>query len=203
MPGARVCVLNGGRYSMGMESILTRACNDLRDLLPGVAALSPQVERLGQAMMACWANRGKVLIAGNGGSAADAMHFAEELVVRFQKNRRGLAALALCDATVITCAGNDFGYDHVFSRQVEAYGNPGDVFVAMTTSGNSSNLLRAMGVAREGGLVTAGFLGKDGGEAKGLCDIELIVPSPVTARVQEAHKILYHSLCEWIEARVD
>jgi D-sedoheptulose 7-phosphate isomerase len=186
-----------------MESILTRACNDLRDLLPRVAALSPQVERLGQAMMASWANRGKVLIAGNGGSAADAMHFAEELVVRFQKNRRGLAALALCDATVITCAGNDFGFDHVFSRQVEAYGNPGDVFVAMTTSGNSSNLLRAIGVAKEQGLVTASFLGKDGGKAKGLCEIELIVPSPVTARVQEAHKILYHSLCEWVEARVD
>jgi D-sedoheptulose 7-phosphate isomerase len=185
-----------------MESILTRACNDLRDLLPKIASLSPQVERLGQAMMKCWGGRGKVLIAGNGGSAADSMHFAEELVVRFQKNRRGLAALALCDATVVTCAGNDFGFDHVFARQVEAYGNPGDVFVAMTTSGNSTNLLKAIAVAREQGLVTAGFLGKDGGQARGLCDIELLVPSPVTARVQEAHKILYHSLCEWVEARV-
>ena len=185
-----------------MESILTRACDDLRDLLPRVAALSPHVERLGEAMMAAWAKRGKVLIAGNGGSAADAMHFAEELVVRFQKNRRGLAAMALCDPTVVSCAGNDFGFDHIFSRQVEAYGNPGDVFVAMTTSGNSSNLLRAIGVAKEQGLITASFLGKDGGKAKGLCDVELIVPSPVTARVQEAHKILYHSLCEWVEARV-
>src|SRR3712207_225917 len=135
-----------------MESILTRACNELRHLLPRVAALAPELEQLGQAMMTCWAGRGKVLIAGNGGSAADAMHFAEELVVRFQKNRRGLAALALCDPTVVTCAANDFGYEHVFARQVEAYGNPGDVFVALTTSGNSPNLLRAIHAAKQQGL---------------------------------------------------
>src|SRR3954469_10966778 len=182
----------------GMKSILQRATDDLTALLPKVAVLSPTLERLGEAMMACWASRGKVLIAGNGGSAADAVHFAEELVVRFQKNRRGLAAMALCDASVITCAANDLGYDHVFSRQVEAYGNPGDVFIAMTTSGNSVNLLKAINAAKGQGLVTAAMLGKDGGQARGLCDIELLVPSPVTARVQEAHKILYHSICEWV-----
>lgn len=185
-----------------MDSILARAVADLTDLLPKVAALTPTAERLGQAMMAAWAKRGKVLIAGNGGSAADAMHFAEELVVRFQKNRRGLAAMALTDPTVVTCAANDLGYDHVFARQVEAFGNPGDVFIAMTTSGNSTNLLKAIDAAKSQGLVTAAMLGKDGGQAKGRCDIELIVPSPVTARVQEAHKILYHSICEWVEARV-
>jgi D-sedoheptulose 7-phosphate isomerase len=190
-------------YSSAMDSILARAVRDLTDLLPKVAAMSPAVERLGQAMMATWSKRGKVLIAGNGGSAADAMHFAEELVVRFQKNRRGLAAMALCDATVVTCAGNDYGYDHVFARQVEAYGNPGDVFVAMTTSGNSVNLVKALQAAKAQGLVTAGLLGKDGGQAKAFCDIDLTVPSPVTARIQEAHKILYHSLCEWVEQRVD
>jgi D-sedoheptulose 7-phosphate isomerase len=185
-----------------MQSILDRAVAELRDLLPKVAALSPAVERLGEAMMTCWQNRGKVLIAGNGGSAADAIHFAEELVVRFQKNRRALAAMALCDSAVVTCAANDLGYENVFSRQVEAYGNPGDLFIAMTTSGNSVNLLKAIKSAKEQRLITASFLGKDGGQAKGLCDIELIVPSPVTARIQEAHKILYHSLCEWVEARV-
>jgi D-sedoheptulose 7-phosphate isomerase len=185
-----------------MQSILNRSLKDLADLLPKIAAMGPAVERLGQAMMACWSKRGKVLIAGNGGSAADAIHFAEELVVRFQKNRRGLAAMALCDASVLTCAANDLGYEQVFSRQVEAYGNPGDVFIAITTSGNSANLLKAIGVAKEQKLVTVSFLGKDGGQAKGLCDIELLVPSPVTARVQEAHKILYHSLCEWVEERV-
>src|SRR3954462_8282818 len=121
----------------GMRSILARAVDELTTLLPKVAAMSPQVERLGQAMMDCWAKRGKGLIAGNGGSAADAMHFAEELVVRFQKNRRGLGGIALCDPAVVSCPGNDFGFDHIFPRQVEAYGNPGGVFVAMTTSGNS------------------------------------------------------------------
>jgi D-sedoheptulose 7-phosphate isomerase len=186
-----------------MQSILARAVADLAELLPKVAALTPAAERLGQAMMTCWSRRGKVLIAGNGGSAADAMHFAEELVVRFQKDRRGLAALALTDPTVVSCAANDLGYDHVFSRQVEAYGNPGDVFVAMTTSGNSPNLIRAIDAAKAQGLVTAALLGKDGGQARGRCDIELLVPSHVTARIQEAHKILYHSICEWVEARVD
>src|SRR3982751_5092577 len=107
----------------GMKSILQRATDDLTALLPKVAALSPPLERLGEAMMTCWGARGKVLIAGNGGSAADAIHFAEELVVRFQKNRRGLAAIALCDPGVVTCAANDFGYEFVFTRQVEALGN--------------------------------------------------------------------------------
>jgi D-sedoheptulose 7-phosphate isomerase len=186
----------------GMESILSHAVRDLADLLPKIAAMCPVAQRLGQAMMDAWAKRGKVLIAGNGGSAADAMHFAEELVVRFQKDRRGLAAMALCDPTVLTCAANDLGYDQVFSRQVEAYGNPGDLFVAMTTSGNSVNLLKAIDAAKAQGLVTAAMLGKDGGAARGRCDIELIVPSPVTARVQEAHKILYHCICEWVEERV-
>jgi D-sedoheptulose 7-phosphate isomerase len=185
-----------------MQSILSRAITDLTDLLPKVAALSPTLEKLGQAMMTCWSRRGKVLIAGNGGSAADAMHFAEELVVRFQKNRKGLAAIALCDPTIVTCAANDFGYEKVFARQIEALGNEGDLFIAMTTSGNSTNLLRAIELAKEQKLITVSFLGKDGGQAKGLCDIELIVPSSITARVQEAHKILYHSLCEWVEARV-
>jgi D-sedoheptulose 7-phosphate isomerase len=185
-----------------MQSILQRAADDFRELLPKVVALSPVVERLGQAMMNCWETRGKILIAGNGGSAADAIHFAEELVVRYQKNRRALAALALCDSAVVTCAANDLGYEHVFARQVEAYGNPGDIFIAMTTSGNSVNLLNAIHAARQQKLTTVSFLGRDGGQAKGLCDIEIIVPSPVTARIQEAHKIIYHSLCEWVEARV-
>jgi D-sedoheptulose 7-phosphate isomerase len=185
-----------------MQSILQRAVEQLNELLPKVAALSPVIERLGQTMMSCWERRGKVLIAGNGGSAADAIHFAEELVVRFQKNRRALAALALCDSAVVTCAANDLGYDQVFARQVEAYGNPGDLFIAMTTSGNSVNLLKAIHAAKQQKLTTVSFLGKDGGQARGLCDIEILIPSPVTARIQEAHKLIYHSLCEWVEARV-
>src|SRR5215217_5372247 len=164
-----------------MKSILERTTADLLTLLPKLVALEPEMTRLGEALMKAWGNRGKALAAGNGGSAADAMHLAEELVVRFQKNRRALAAMALLDTTAITCAGNDFGFDQVFSRQVEAFGNPGDVFIGFTTSGNSTNMLKAFEAARKQGLVTAGFLGKDGGNAKALCDIALLVPSPVTA----------------------
>ena len=185
-----------------MKSILERTTDDLQRLLPTLRLLEPEMTRLGEAMMAAWKNRGKALVAGNGGSAADAMHLAEELVVRFQKNRRALAAMALLDTTAVTCAGNDFGFDQVFSRQVEAFGNPGDVFIGFTTSGNSTNILKAFEAAKQQGMVTAGFLGKDGGKAKGLCDIALVVPSPVTARVQEGHKVLYHSLCEWVDQRV-
>jgi D-sedoheptulose 7-phosphate isomerase len=184
-----------------MKSILDRSIRDLAELLPRIGAMSGELERLGQAMLACWAARGKVMIAGNGGSAADAIHFAEELVVRFAKNRRGLAAMALCDPGVLTCAANDLGYEQVFSRQIEALGNPGDIFIAMTTSGNSANLLKAITVAKEKGLTTVGFLGKDGGQANGRCDIELVVPSPSTARVQEAHKLMYHAVCEWVEGQ--
>jgi D-sedoheptulose 7-phosphate isomerase len=185
-----------------MKSILGRTVRDLSDLLPKLGAFEPQMTRLGEALMAAWAQRGKALVAGNGGSAADAMHLAEEFVVRFQTNRRALAAIALCDPTVLTCAGNDFGYDTVFARQVEALGNPGDVLIVFTTSGNSTNVLKAIDAARQQGLVTAAFLGKDGGNAKGRCDIEFLVPSNVTARIQEAHQVLYHALCEWVDAKV-
>src|SRR5438876_11122498 len=127
-----------------MQNLLASATAELIALLPKIASLSPDLERLGEAMLKCWSRRGKVLIAGNGGSAADAIHLAEELVVRFAKNRRALAAMALCDASVLTCAANDLGYEAVFSRQIEALGNTGDVFVAMSTSGNSANLVRAV-----------------------------------------------------------
>jgi D-sedoheptulose 7-phosphate isomerase len=185
------------------KPLIAAACDDLATLFPAVAAMEPQLERVGQAMLAAWAKGGKVLTAGNGGSAADAMHLAEELVARFMRNRRGLAAVALCDPTVLTCAANDFGYDHVFARQVEALGNAGDVLVVFTTSGNSPSVLRAIDAAKAAGLVTVAFLGKDGGKAKGQCDIEFHVASALPHRVQEVHQILYHALCEWVDARVE
>jgi D-sedoheptulose 7-phosphate isomerase len=186
----------------GVGLILGRALRDLEALLPKLSELEGPLQRLGDALIASWNGRGKVLLAGNGGSAADAMHFAEEMVVRYHKDRRAAAAVALCDPTVLTCAGNDLGYERVFERQVEALGNPGDVFVAMTTSGNSANLLRAIDAARAQGMITVAFLGKDGGAARGRCDIEILVPSSSTARVQEAHKILFHALCEWIDQKL-
>ena len=188
---------------MSIRPLLSQAVTDLTALLPQLNALAPQLQALCDAMQSAWSHKGKVLIAGNGGSAADAMHFAEELVARFQKNRRALAAIALCDPTVITCAANDFGYDDVFSRQVEALGNPGDVLVVMTTSGNSPNLLKALDTAKRQGLVTCAFLGKDGGKAKGLADIELLFPAKTSHRIQEGHKVLYHTVCEWVDAQHD
>jgi D-sedoheptulose 7-phosphate isomerase len=186
-----------------MKSVLSRSIKDLHDLLPRLEKLTGELQRLGDALLNCWNHKGKVLLAGNGGSAADAMHLAEELCVRFNKNRRALAAIALCDPTVLTCAANDLGFESVFSRQIEALGNSGDVFIALTTSGNSPNLLRAVESANSRGLLTVAFLGKDGGQLKGRCDIELLIPSSTTARIQECHKILYHTLCEWIESKID
>jgi D-sedoheptulose 7-phosphate isomerase len=187
---------------MQIGPILSRAISDQTALLAKLAAFERPLQTLGDAMMECWKKRGKVLIAGNGGSSTDAMHFAEELVARFQKNRRALAAIALCDPSVITCAANDFGYEQIFSRQVEALGNPGDVFIALSTSGNSPNIIRALEAAKAQKLVTVAFLGKDGGKAKGIADIELIVPAQSSALIQAGHQLFYHTICEWVDGEV-
>jgi len=142
-------------------------------------------------------NGGKLLTCGNGGSAADALHLSEELVGRYNKERRGLPAICLnADVTALTCIGNDYGYDHLFSRQVEALGRPNDVLVGFTTSGNSANVLAAFQKAKEYGIVTIMLSGKDGGKAKGTCDYELIIPSNNTARIQEIHTLILH---QWLE----
>ena len=185
-----------------MKSLLDDALREWADLIPKLANLNEPLARLGDALWACGQRKGKMLVAGNGGSAADAIHFAEEFVVRFAKNRRALAAIALTDPGVVTCAANDLGYDRVFERQIEALGNEGDVFIAMTTSGNSENLIRAINLAKERKLTTVSFLGKDGGRTKGMCDIELLVPSNLTWRIQEAHKLLYHTVCLWVEEKL-
>ena len=186
-----------------LKPFLDRALSDLTNLLPKIAALEPRVQKLCDTMLACWNAGGKVLFAGNGGSCTDAMHFAEELCVRFQKTRRALAAIALCDSSVITCAGNDFGYESIFARQIEAIGKAGDIFIGFTTSGNSPNMLRAFEAAKKLGMTTCGFLGRDGGKAKALCDIQIIIPANPSSRIQEAHKFLYHVICEWVDSKVD
>jgi len=186
-----------------IKPFLDRALQDLTTLLQKSAAAEPQAQQLCDAMMRTWKSGGKVLFAGNGGSCTDAMHFAEELCVRFQKNRRALAAIALCDSSVITCAGNDFGYETIFSRQIEAIGKAGDVFVGFTTSGNSPNMVRAFEAARNQKLITCGMLGRDGGQCKNLCDIPIVVPHTASCRIQEVHKFLYHTICEWVDSKVD
>jgi D-sedoheptulose 7-phosphate isomerase len=143
---------------------------------------------------------GKVLIAGNGGSLCDATHFAEELTGIFRQKRKALPALALSDPGHLTCVGNDLGFDQVFARAIEAYGKEGDIFVGLTTSGNSPNIVRAFERAKEMGLTTIAFLGKDGGKLKGFADLELIICDFVTSdRIQEAHMTAIHILIELIE----
>ena len=142
----------------------------------------------------------KVLFFGNGGSACDASHLAAELVNRYKKDRDGLPALALAtDMAVVTSIGNDYDYSELFSRQIKAVGNKGDIAIAISTSGNSPNVLKGVEMAKQKGLVTVGFTGKDGGKLAGLVDYALIIPSNNTARIQEAHITLGHLLCELIE----
>ena len=158
------------------------------------------IEELSEAIAECFQNGGKVLIAGNGGSLCDAAHFAEELTGGFREKRKALPAIALNDAGHLTCVGNDFGFEDVFSRAIEALGKPGDIFIALTTSGNSINLLNAIPVAKEIGMKTASFLGKTGGKMKGMSDFELIVPGfTYSDRIQEAHMTAIHILIEMVE----
>lgn len=143
----------------------------------------------------------KVIIAGNGGSLCDAAHFAEELTGFFRHFRRALPAIALNDSGHITCTGNDLGFDWIFARGVEAYGEAGDVFVGLTTSGNSVNVIRALETAQERGLKTIAFLGKDGGKLKGVADLELIIEGFSTSdRIQEAHMAAIHLIIEGVES---
>lgn len=143
---------------------------------------------------------GKLLFCGNGGSAADAQHWAGELVARFLKDRPGLPAIALTtDSSILTAVGNDYGYERIFARQVEALGRPGDVLFAISTSGRSANVLAALRAGRQGGLVTCGFCGEAEGAMAPLCDLLLRAPSAATPRIQEAHEVAGHILCAMIE----
>ncbi|MEO5827616.1 MAG: D-sedoheptulose 7-phosphate isomerase [Luteimonas sp.] len=148
-------------------------------------------------------NGGKVMFAGNGGSAADAQHWAGELVSRFYYDRPGLAAIALTtDSSILTAIGNDYGYDYTFARQVEALGRRGDVLVAISTSGNSANIIRAAEAARERGVIVIGFTGKAGGKLAPMSDLCFRTPSDETPRIQEGHEFLGHLLCALIESEM-
>jgi phosphoheptose isomerase len=145
----------------------------------------------------------KLLVCGNGGSAADASHFATEFVVRFTKDRPAYPAICLSgDGGLLTAAGNDYGFDEVFARQVAAFGLQGDVLICLTTSGKSRNVERALEEAKAHNLKTIVFLGRDGGSTIGMGDVDLLVRSDSTARIQEAHQLLLHVLCETIESRL-
>lgn len=161
------------------------------------------VKKAGEAICSALEEEHKLLIAGNGGSAADAQHFAGEIVGRFLVDRRPLPAISLCvDPSVMTCIGNDYGYEEVFARQVEGLSCQGDVFVGISTSGNSKNIIKAVSAAKEKELLTICFLGKGGGELGSLCDIPIIVPSDETPRIQELHEFTLHILCEYVDRKL-
>jgi D-sedoheptulose 7-phosphate isomerase len=166
-------------------------------------AIGIEVERIAGAWIDSLRSGGKILFAGNGGSAADAQHFAAELVNRLNYDRPALAGIALTvDTSALTSIGNDCGFEQVFARQVSGLGRAGDVFVGISTSGRSRNILAALEQARRGGLVTVGFTGQSGGEMPGLCDYCIRVPAAETTRIQEGHIVLGHILCGMVEMRL-
>ncbi|SRR6266511_658640 len=163
------------------------------DLIEAIAARVYETVAQGRLLLTC----------GNGGSATDAQHLAEELIGRYRSNRRALPAIALtADSSALTCIANDFGYESVFARQIEGLGKPGDLLLCFSTSGNSPNILAALRTARERGLGTIALLGKDGGRARELADLALVVPVADTARIQEAHLQVLHYICEVVEVAI-
>ena len=171
---------------------LEAAAND-RELAASILAISDRIAT-------CFREGGKLMLAGNGGSAADAQHIAAEFMVRFTFDRNPLPAIALTtDTSALTAAGNDYGFDHVFERQVRGLGRKNDVFIGITTSGRSPNVIAALKAAREIGVVTIGFTGTGGAAMKSLCDLMLIAPSPETALIQQIHITAAHAICGVVE----
>ncbi len=157
------------------------------------------VDSLAQKVAKAIQNGNKVITCGNGGSMCDAMHFAEELTGRFRDDRRSLPALAIADPSHITCTGNDYGFDAIFSRYVEGLGNEGDILLGISTSGNSPNIINAVKVAKQKGMTTVGLLGKSGGELKNIVDLPIVVPANTSDRIQEIHIKIIHIVIEITE----
>jgi len=181
-------------------SMFGKAVEQHLEVVRQMEAQLPLLAAIALAMTTALRAGGKILWCGNGGSAADAQHMASELVGRFCRERRGLASIALTtDASILTSVANDYGYQVVFSRQIEALGNAGDVLVAISTSGKSANVIAALEAARARGLVTVGFTGEGGGKMAALADHLLAIPSRETARIQEGYVLAGHLLCDWME----
>lgn len=183
-----------------MEKNITAALEENLRLGEKLKNLIPTIARAAQMLIDCLVSGRKILICGNGGSAADSQHIAAELVGRFKRERGALAAIALTtDTSILTALANDYSYDEVFRRQVEALGRPGDLLLVLSTSGNSLNLVLAARAARSAGMATCALLGKDGGSLAGEVDLSLIVPSSDTARIQEGQTVIYHIICDLVE----
>jgi D-sedoheptulose 7-phosphate isomerase len=185
------------------SEVLKTAVAAAKETLQSLLELDTQVAKAAELIEQCLRTGNKLLVCGNGGSAADASHFATEFVVRFLKDRPAYPAICLTgDGGLLTAAGNDYGFDEIFARQVAAFGLRGDVLICLTTSGKSKNVERALQEAKARNLKTIAFLGRDGGSTIGMANVDLLVRSDITARIQEAHQLLLHVLCEISEARL-
>jgi D-sedoheptulose 7-phosphate isomerase len=172
-------------------------------LFRALSGLAEPIERVADAIVSALVKDNKLLLCGNGGSAADSQHIAAEFTGRFVKDRKPLAAMALsADSSALTCIANDYSFDEVYSRQVLGLGRAGDCLLAISTSGNSRNVIRAAEAARTIGMRTIGLLGREGGLLRGICDLVIVVPSTTTARIQEAHIFIGHTLCAMVESRL-
>ena len=185
------------------SEVLKTAIEAAKETLQSLLDLESQVARAADLIEQCLRGGNKLLVCGNGGSAADASHFATEFVVRFMKDRPAYPAICLAgDGGLLTAAGNDYGFDEIFARQVAAFGLSGDVLICLTTSGKSRNIERALEAAKARELKTIALLGRDGGSTIGMADVDLLVRGDSTARIQEAHQLLLHVLCEVVEGRL-
>lgn len=183
-----------------LHPIINSRVADHVDVLSSTIETMGVIGEMAERCKIALASGNKILFCGNGGSAADSQHIAAELVGRFVKERRSLAAIALTtDTSILTAVGNDYGYDDIFSRQVEGLGRSGDILIGISTSGNSGNVVKAIEAARHVGMHTFAFTGEGGGKLGALCDLTFAVPSKVTARIQEMHILAGHILCELVE----
>jgi D-sedoheptulose 7-phosphate isomerase len=187
-------------HAQARRAFLLSNLEEHQELFRRIESVAPEVDAAAGLIVAALAGGHKLMFCGNGGSAADSQHLASEFTGRFIKDRRPLGALALTtDSSALTCIANDYSFDDVFYRQVVGLGREGDCLIAISTSGNSRNVIRAAEAARDGGIHTIGLLGRDGGRLRALCDVSIIVPSTSTARIQEAHSFIGHTLCGLVE----
>lgn len=183
-----------------MERIVNKSLDNHLAAFSQLKGNAPVIAEIAGLMISALKNNGKIIFMGNGGSAADSEHLAAELVGRFKKNRKAYAAISLSsNICIITAVGNDYGFEEIFSRQIEAIAKDNDLIVAISTSGESQNVIKAVLKAKEFGLKTVGFLGKNGGKLKDLVDLSLLIPTEDTPRIQEMHILAGHIICEIVE----
>ena len=180
--------------------ITEKSIKEHMEVVSKLQSIIKEIETLGGKLNVTLKNGNKVLLMGNGGSAADSQHIAAELVGRFKNERKGLPAIALTtDTSILTAVGNDYSFNEIFARQIEALANKGDLVIGISTSGNSENVIKGILKAKEIGCYTVGLLGKDGGKLKDLVDLPIIVPSNSTPRIQECHILIGHIICEIVD----